>query len=525
MPRSPSRNLSDRYDGNRAYFHRSEVLRRGRYLLAIAALVMVFGWVIADVLVPKRLAYTHTHGPLANPHAAWDNDCAACHRGYSAGDFKVSAAVKPRDRWRDLTCEKCHAGPVHHANLDSSGQAFHKRCENCHHDHKGRLNSLVRIADSHCTRCHANLSEHHLTGDLKSVAKVTDFVADHPEFAPLSAPPNRTLKFSHAVHMTPGQSYAPGGKEAITVGKLRALAGDAAAERYRKPGQSDQDLVSLGCASCHQLDAGVGTAHYDSLKTALNAAAEPSGAILSPRASGANHLAVNFEAHCRACHPLRAGEGASGKAVVAGFDVPHRQQLDALREAVAAGYVQKIIAENRLPLAVPAGPGGLLEPKPEVAARALREEIDRLTNAAMKKFQTGDGGCAKCHDIADSRITPVKNRTVWLRKANFDHAAHKASTCSTCHPGTLGAFVAPRTSLVEKEPVQILGIDSCRACHSPTGTKIVRSEETALVGGGVRHGCTDCHRYHNADHGLQGRGAPALFPSRPLDLAEFFRRK
>ena len=37
----------------------------------------------------------------------------------------------------------------------------------------------------------------------------------------------------------------------------------------------------------------------------------------------------------------------------------------------------------------------------------------------------------------------------------------------------------------------------------------------------MRHGCADCHRYHNGDHPFQGRGAPARDPAAPLTVGEF----
>ena len=44
-----------------------------------------------------------------------------------------------------------------------------------------------------------------------------------------------------------------------------------------------------------------------------------------------------------------------------------------------------------------------------------------------------------------------------------------------------------------------------------------------IVGGGARHSCTDCHRYHNGDHPLQGRGAAARDTGKPLTLAEWLK--
>ena len=52
-------------------------------------------------------------------------------------------------------CEACHKGPPHHAEATPE-----LACAACHHDHRGRDASLVRLADSDCTRCHADLTNH-----------------------------------------------------------------------------------------------------------------------------------------------------------------------------------------------------------------------------------------------------------------------------------------------------------------------------------------------------------------------------
>jgi hypothetical protein len=523
MPRSPSRDLSDRFAGNRGYFRRPDALRRAKHAAAVFAILLAAAWVAADVAAPSWAVTAHTHGAVAGPHAHWEDDCAACHRPHSAGEFTAGSVFAARDRWHDLTCEKCHAGPAHSAGVGAAGQEFHARCSNCHHDHGGRLNSLVRVSDDHCTRCHANLPEHHAGGAPRAAPVVTSFTREHPEFRALATPPGRTLKFSHALHMTPGQSSAPGGREAMTLARLRELSGAGAAARYGKPEQGDDDLLSLECASCHRLDAGSGAPDFDARRAALATAGESPRAVLPARAAGANFLPVNFEAHCRACHPLRAPAGASAGLVIPAFEVPHRRQPKELAAELAAGYLRGLVAEGHPALAAPAGPGGALDPRPEAARRTIRDETDRLTRAASDLLLGGSSGCARCHDLNEGRIAPVPDRTVWLPAARFDHARHKPTTCTTCHPGTGAAFTPPGAALVEKEPPRILGIDSCRACHSPSGSKVLFPDGTSLVGGGARHGCVDCHRYHNADHGLEGRGAAALWPARPLDLVEFLR--
>lgn len=500
-------------------------MRHSRYLLAGVALVLAGVWALAEVVAPTRTAYSFSHGPLTRSHSAWEHDCAACHIPSSTADLSFQSLFNTRQRWQAMTCEKCHVGAAHNANLTLAGNEFHAQCSNCHHDHGGRTFSLVQLADNNCTRCHADLASNQAKGSPKCAAKVTDFVKDHPEFRPLTTPPERKLKFSHSLHMNPGQVHLQGGQEAMTVGKLRKLSGDAAAARY-STSTNDSDLVKLECASCHKLDSGGGTPDYTKLKAELDALGEPTRSVLPARAAGGSMLPVNFEAHCRACHPLRAPEGTAAGAVIAGFDVPHRKQLDQLTTEVNAGYLRSLAAKNHAAVAVPIGPGGMLEQPLATQAQPLRDAANVLTTKGMLLLTAGADGCAKCHDIAASKIEKLPNRSVWFQAAKFDHTAHRGATCATCHPGTYAAYGTPGTALVEKEPVQILGIDSCRACHSPAGTKVTLPDKTTIShGGGVRYGCTDCHRYHNGDHGLQGRGAQAGFPKKPLDLADFLQGK
>src|SRR5687767_10080591 len=151
MPRSPGRDLADRFEGNRGYFRRGSPVARAKYTVSLLALVLAVGWVVADVALPGKAVVAHTHGPVANPHARWEDDCAACHKPHAASELGLPSVFRARDRWHDLTCEKCHAGPAHVATMTDAGRHDHDRCSTCHHEHAGRLNSLVRISDDHCT--------------------------------------------------------------------------------------------------------------------------------------------------------------------------------------------------------------------------------------------------------------------------------------------------------------------------------------------------------------------------------------
>jgi hypothetical protein len=545
MPRSPSRDLSDRYTGKRGYFRTPDSIRRGKYVLAAMAFIGACVWAAVDVAKPAGAAYAHTHGPLANPHAAFDNKCEACHATHSADGLSLSAAFRPRDRWHDFTCEKCHSGPAHHASASEQARAFHDRCSHCHHDHLGRLNSLVRLSDADCTKCHADLGQWHDAAKSKAAAEgkpyqnsVTNFVTNHPEFRSLSLDKKpRTLKFSHAVHMNPGAAYTPGGKEAMTPARIRELSGDAAAARYAKPGQADTAPVQLDCASCHKLDPGAGTPEFDRLKAALEQFNEPTKSILPPRQPGAYFLPINFEQSCRACHPLRAPDGtvASGDSRfgVPGFDVPHRRQPAELGADLKAGYLKGLIAGKHPALQGPTGPGGKLDTPPAGDTRTLEDESTRLAGAAERLLLSADAGCAKCHTTTGTaggkgrdalRVKRVPQRTVWMEHAKFNHASHRGVRCASCHPGTAGRPVSA-VQASEPEPVQILGADSCRACHSPEKTKVKLPDGTEALGGGIRHNCTDCHNYHHGDLPLQGRGSPTFAPKDPRDLEGWLKGK
>ena len=125
MPRSPSRDRSDRYAGNRAYFHEPDWLRLWKVRAIVFGLALAGAWVLVELTFPSQAATFHTHGELIDPHAAWDSDCAACHVGHDSSHFfhNPISVFQTRDRWHDLTCEKCHAGPKHHGSINEAGQA------------------------------------------------------------------------------------------------------------------------------------------------------------------------------------------------------------------------------------------------------------------------------------------------------------------------------------------------------------------------------------------------------------------
>jgi hypothetical protein len=502
---------------------------RAKTAALLAAGVLVGLWAVVEAAHPRAGAY-HTHGPLANPHAAWDQDCAACHRSHGLGDFSLSSILTARDRWHDLTCTKCHAGPAHHTAVADT--SFHDRCSNCHHDHAGRTASLTRISDEHCVRCHQNLPAAHVSGQ-PGYQNVTSFAAGHPEFAALRQYPPagtkeaknyepRRLKFSHAVHMTPGLT------DRWTPDRIAQLSGPAAAERYRE--FNSPAGISLTCAACHQLDAQVpspsdaatdpGRQSFERISEILKG--QPRASILPPRAEGAYYLPVNYDASCKACHPVAAPAAKSGTAVVDGFPLPHRVQPGDLEPLLRGGYSAALAKANPVVAKAPA-PGGRLDPAP--APKELAEfgaAVDGLTASALAQLAGAGATCGKCHTTAEGRIVPLPQHTVWFAHAKFNHVSHRGLTCASCHPGTDRPAAAPAV-VNEVEPVAILGADSCRACHAPAGTRVAQADGTTTSAGGIRHNCTDCHRYHNGDRPLHGMGSPFRDPKEHQPLADFLR--
>jgi hypothetical protein len=543
MPRSPSRDLSDRYDGNRGYFRRPCGTARLKHWLAFAGLGAAVGWAAFDLLLPGRAAHTHTHGPLAGPHALWEANCDACHVRFSAADVGPLSLFRAGARWHALSCEKCHAGPPHHANVNAEGAAFHAQCGNCHEEHRGRLHPLARVADGRCTRCHANLADHRRSAEHPFCPSVTGFAKDHPEFRALAEYPGntpydrRTLKFSHGLHMTPGMTHKKDAKITWTLGRLAELSGPDAAARYRRPGQTDAAPVALDCSCCHQMDAG-----YAGVDLAFPEGGGPARPAKQPRPEGAYYAPVNFEAHCKACHPLRAPAGVSGTAVLSVFEVPHRKQPNELKELIAGEYSRRLLDVKNPAAAAVLGPGGRFDPRGAPALATFQGEVDRLTRTALAALLQGGGrsdgpgalhlpsggyACGKCHELAAEgaaappRIVPLSTGPVWFPHARFSHAAHRGVSCGSCHPGTGAAYFGEGWT-TEKEPIRIAGVEACRQCHGPQRTA-ADANGTRLTLGGVRYACTDCHRYHNGDHPLQGRGADARKAGEPLTPGEFFR--
>jgi predicted CXXCH cytochrome family protein len=460
------------------------------------------GWALFANPAPSR----YSPGPVARAHAAWDNECAACHRPHSAA-IEADATLGVRGRWRDFTCARCHGGADHVADTPLTPE----ECAGCHRDHGGRARILTDLTDAACTRCHADLAATHPARRLHTANRVSDFQS-HPEFRKLdpSHPhhprPERKLKFSHSLHMAPGLSYAKDAPQPLTLADLPPPYQEL--YRRRGPGGEGQknEPVRLECASCHRLDSRRAGAGALSEEDRARLGDLPAEALLPVRAAGHSMLPVSYDLHCKGCHPLRTKVG-DGRGASYGLDPPHRVQPAEMR-----GWLTKELTAQVL-----LGRGGRQKDR-QLGGRLDPREQDEVRESvagywlglASRNLFRPTGVCARCHVITPGaegqqppKVEPPGVPTVWLENARFSHTAHRAVDCAECHPGKEARWQDGRTVVVEREPVGILGVASCRRCHGPP----------AAGGAGVRHGCTDCHRYHNGPNPLQGRGAEARDPA------------
>jgi hypothetical protein len=504
------------------YFRHRNSLDRGKLILAAVVAAVTAGWLSAGSLSGRRAATWYSPGPVTAAHAMWENDCSACHVSFTpiAGDAAAASLIGDKAAI-DAKCQACHNISTksnslgHHASKDPAMLA----CSSCHFEHRGRTETLVRIADASCTNCHADIAAHRERPSLlpQPMQNVSQFDAEHhPEFRSITADP-RKLKFNaaaHHLHVTPGLAVDGQHQPVMTVGML----GAADKERYELPGQKDADLVQLSCGSCHQpsgteLGAGTGRA-----KRAPRWPVPPSASVLSSvpvppgeaavtsasmkSTGGAYMQSIVFENQCRACHPLTVTPGEDSKSGVntATDVVAHRLQPVQLATEVRRYWEDRYLhdhpkqLERDLPL-----PSHPKELEDEKASRWIDDQV----TGSLNHLRTV---CSKCHeyDKADAILPPVLPVHVpqpWFEHANFNHSAHHYVTdattgrtldCRDCHAAAYPGEQVAHTASTVSGPM-VPGRETCIRCHGP------REDASEPPRGGARFDCVECHRFHNRD--------------------------
>jgi hypothetical protein len=258
------------------------------------------------------------------------------------------------------------------------------------------------------------------------------------------------------------------------------------------------------CRSCHRLD----SADY--------ALSGPAKTKENPttRAAGAYMLPVTYENDCRACHPLKFDDKIADKTIPHGLSP--RETLDLLRQLYKAQAVEADPSLLRRFVPPRPRPGQPSTPAPDQIGPAVDKKVltavkilfgSIVSDESMRQsaLPLGRNGCALCHHfslpvpldsaekIGDVAIEKVQVPEVWFQQARFDHSAHRALDCKDCHAG------AERSK--DSTDVLLPGIRECTECHGPSASK------AGKVVGGAGDSCTECHRFHNGDHPLEGIGA------------------
>jgi len=314
------------------------------------------------------------------------------------------------------------------------------------------------------------------------------------------------IKFNHKLHLTPGQKIAADQLSPWTLGRMKKI-DPGVTERYRiapwQADKSDSAEVVLDCQSCHQPDLGTGVR-------------QTVAGGLPTRAPGAYMAPVNFEQHCKACHPLQFDD-ANPKATV-----PHHLQPDKVREFVTSFFK----SDSAKPDAAAARPLAN-RPLPGKAAPSTDPKLtdQERVERAMRTLFIGKKTCGECHyaegEVSGSGyLTSIPNRIqvkptaavrdagwftqltpipeIWYTHAKFDHSKHRTVDCRDCH-GAAFPFLDARmqqpnpSASTTHWDVMMPGIAKCRECHGPTRV------QDGSVTAGVRHECTECHVYHHGD--------------------------
>lgn len=501
------------------YHKQSNWLTRSRSILALLAmaLTLAYGFYVFALGGPSHLST----GPVAAAHASFESDCQKCHLDFTpiSGDALRFASSAALDRLEE-TCQSCHRVDHHfRGNMKPKFAAIDQHCSACHTDHQGRDHDMVNVASHQCTQCHNDLNAACTPSSPPTVrASVTAFnLEDHGTFASLTKGDPGRVKFDHAQHMLPGQVDADS-KGGFTIAMLdRSLR-----EGYRKTidgaPQSDDALVTLACADCHQY---AGVPSGNQLTTEKRVGDDEIGRHIAP---------IVFEKHCAACHAMTTS-GQTEETLPLPHGAPWMEIETLIASKIVGGQTLGPIrtprdAVRNTPL-VGEGNEGAFKPA-AINEAALLEAAVAAGRAAVKQR------CIECHDeadLTDERIAALRSGQAdplipqrWLEKGIYDHAAHRKIDCSYCHKQAYPSADQKPGPPIDSEIVMIGGIETCSGCHrqadSPVPDSLTSNEVVRLLGGQSNWGsdaCIECHRYHWQPPAPRNRERPEAIEPAPAE--------
>ncbi len=496
------------------YYRQKTWLTKSRGLLALVATIAAVGYCVY-VYAAGGSSHVST-GPLAAPHASFEQDCGKCHLDFTpiSGDALRFASSSSLDRL-ESACQSCHKVSQHfRGRMKPEFAKIDQHCSACHNDHQGRDNSMIDIDSDKCTQCHANLAATCSGNSLDIKPTVREFtLQSHGDFSALGQGDPGRVKFDHAQHMAPGQ-VDDGNRGGFLISMLEPSLRD----KYRKASegvsQGDDALVTLSCADCHQFSGTLAEVAVGDVEI---------GRHVAP---------ISFDQHCAACHSLNA-VGRTEETLPLPHAAPWQevelliaskviggQQLGEIRMPRDAVRKTPLVGEGNSAAIVKSD----LVPLPGSTAKSL---VTAAVAAGRAALQTR---CLQCHepqDVSDQGIASSRAKQSeplipdrWFKRGIYDHAAHRKIDCKFCHRGAYEPGSADGKAN-DQEVVMIEGIESCTGCHRPaeTGTPSSLTDPTtvALLGGQANWAsdkCVECHRYH------WERPQPAMNPVREVAMTE-----
>ena len=159
------------------YHRRLRPLRRRRKWVTLGTVAVTVAVAVWTMLPGNHAA--HEAGPVATAHAMFNQDCAKCHREAWQPVQRIALGDTVRSV-PDATCKECHDGAPHF-DVTRAGAAYQPPTHWPRAAPRAIANTAARpvsarVADGHCTACHANLPLGSKSENVES------FAANHPPF-------------------------------------------------------------------------------------------------------------------------------------------------------------------------------------------------------------------------------------------------------------------------------------------------------------------------------------------------------
>ncbi len=502
-------------------YHRHKTwLTRSRGWLALLALLAAGGYCF--YVYGANAAPHLSTGRVAMPHAAFENNCHACHVDFtpiSADALQLTSSEALRRL--ENACQVCHPVKQHFRSSMAMSEKFSttdQHCSGCHADHLGRNHDMVNISSEQCTQCHGDLKVARNVDNLPQIKQVavTQFTAEnHGNFASLGfgnddsqgrTDPGR-IKFNHQQHMLPGMAIPDVGVE-FTYGMLEANL----SQHYARPSGDksivDKMPVQLSCRDCHDYSGALG------------------GSAVGDTEVGRQMAPISFDQHCAACHSMNAPGRSDGD-----LPLPHAApwtEVDKLLAAKLVGgqWLGSIRTPRDAVRNTPRADEGKLAAM--VNSETLPRDVGKareLVNAAVEAAHAATRArCVECHDEKDiedasidrlrSGMDPPLIPSRWLVRGIYDHSAHRDIDCKFCHELPQDEL-GPQTQFEDKSAlIMIGGIETCVGCHRdanapmdssfnvPLSPDATEAANTITSNSGDKRqwwasaACIECHRYH-----------------------------